>query len=453
MRRCSRFLLLPVLIVTPVLARPAPKAVPRVPKVVYASYTLSNGLRVFLLHDTSAPVVSVEIVYNVGAFVEPPGRTGFAHLFEHMMFQGSKNVGKGEHTQLVIDNGGTMNGGTSFDFTTYYETVPANQLELALFLEADRMGTLDISQQNLDNQRNVVQEERRMRYDNAPYGTMGERMQKAAFMKSPYQHTPIGSMADLNKADLAYVRRFFHTFYAPNNAALCVAGDFEPAKARALIARYYSKIARGPKPVFPSLAEPSQTSERRVVYTDKLAPLPMFEAGYHQPDGKSKDAAALDILSIILSDGRSSRLYQSLVEKKQVCTGVSANSGGGRGPDLFTFQMSFGPGQDIAKAEQALYAEIAKVQKNGVTPQEIATARTQSLRRTISERRSTLALAMSIAINSVVYNEPNRVNTDLARLDAVTAADVQRVARKYLVSTNRTVVIAQPGAAKEGTGR
>lgn len=453
MRKCLRFLILPVLLAAPALARPAPKAVPRVPPVVYSSYALPNGLRVFLLHDTTAPVVSVEVVYNVGAFVEPAGRTGFAHLFEHMMFQGSKNVGKGEHTQLVVDNGGTMNGGTSFDFTTYYETVPANQLELALFLEADRMGTLDVSQKNLDNQRNVVQEERRMRYDNAPYGTMSERMQRAAFMKSPYQHTPIGSMDDLNKADLAYVRRFYHTFYAPNNAVLCVAGDFDPSKTRAMVAKLYGKIARGPKPVFPSLAEPPQIAERRVVYVDKLAPLPMYQAGYHQPNGKDKDAAALDVLSTILSDGRSSRLYQALVEKQQVCTGINASSGGGRGPDLFTFRMSFGPGQSVEKAEKALYAEIAKVQKNGVTAQEIATARTQALRSAISGRTSSLALAMSIAINAVVYNEPNRVNTDLARLNAVTAAEVQRVAKKYLVSSNRTVVIAQAGAAKEGTGR
>jgi predicted Zn-dependent peptidase len=453
MRNRLHLLLVPLLLAAPALARPAPRAIPHVPPVVFTSYTLPNGLRVFFLHDASAPVVSVEVVYNVGSFVEPPGRTGFAHLFEHMMFQGSKNVGKGEHTQLVVDNGGTMNGGTSFDYTAYYETLPANQLELALFLEADRMGTLDISQRNLDNQRNVVQEERRMRYDNAPYGTMGERLQKAAFTKSPYQHTPIGSMDDLNKADLAYVRRFFHTFYAPNNAVLCVVGDFDPSRARTLIKKYYAKIARGPKPVMPSLYEPPQTAERRVVYADALAPLPAFVAGYHQPSGKDKDASALDVLAGILTRGRSSRLYHSLVEQQQVCTSVSANSGGGRGPDLFTIQMEFGPNQSVEKAEQSLYAQIAKIQESGVTAREMATARTQALRSEIAGRRSSLARAMEIGVTAVIYNDPNRMNTNLTRLYGVTAADVQRVARKYLTSANRTVVYALPGAAKGGNGR
>ena len=449
MRHFSRLWVLPAMLCAPAFARSAPQAAPLVPRVVYTSYTLPNGLRVFFSRDTTAPVVSVNIVYNVGAFVEPPGRTGFAHLFEHMMFQGSKNVGKGEHTQLVIDNGGTMNGGTSFDFTTYYETVPANQLELALFLEADRLGTLDVSQANLDNQRGVVKEERRMRYDNQPYGTMGEKLQNAAFLKSPYKHTPIGSMDDLNKADLTYVRRFYHTFYAPNNAVLCVTGDFEPARAKALIAKYYGKFKRGPKPTLPSLIEPPQTAERRVVYADKLAPLPSYEAGYHIPSGNDKDAPALDMLSSILSGGKSSRLWQSLVEKQQVCTSASAGAGAGRGPDLFSFRMSFGPGQSVDKAEKALYAEIRRVQKGGVTAQEIQTARTQALQSAIESRRTSLGRAMAIAINAVVYGDPNRVNTDLSRFYSVTAADVKRVARKYLASTNRTVVIAQPGAGKE----
>lgn len=449
MRRFSRLWVLPALLIAPVSARSAPNAVPFVPRVVYTTYTLPNGLRVFFTRDTTAPVVSVNIVYNVGAFVEPPGRTGFAHLFEHMMFQGSKNVGKGEHTQLVVDNGGTMNGGTSFDFTTYFETLPANQLELGLFLEADRMATLDVSQVNLDNQRGVVKEERRMRYDNQPYGTQGERLQNAAFMKSPYKHTPIGSMDDLNKADLAYVRKFFRTFYAPNNAVLCVSGDFEPARARALIAKYYGKIKRGPKPVLPSMNEPPQTMERRVVYTDKLAPLPSYVAGYHIPSGNDKDSSALDVLASILSGGKSSRLWQSLVEKQQVCTSVRAGAGAGRGPDLFSFRMAFAPGQSVEKAEKALYAEIQRLQKTGVTAEEIQTARTQALQSSIEGRRTSLGRAQAIAISAVVYGDPNRINTELARSYAVTAADVKRVARKYLVSSNRTVVIAQPGAAKE----
>jgi zinc protease len=246
------------------------------------------------------------------------------------------------------------------------------------------------------------------------------------------------------------VRRFFHTFYAPNNAVLCVSGDFSPAQVRSLVAKYFSKIPRGRKPTLPSLIEPLQKAERRVTYTDALAPLPAYLAGYHQPSGKDKDAPALDMLSYILSAGKSSRLYQSLVERQQVCTSVSAGSGGGRGPDLFTFRMSFGPGQSVQRAEAALYAEIVKLQKYGVTPAEMQVARTQALRSAIDNRADSLSRALGIGLNAVMYNDPNRINTDLARLDAVTAADVIRVARKYLISTNRTVVIALPGAKGGG---
>jgi predicted Zn-dependent peptidase len=422
-------------------------SLPKVPPVVFTQYTLPNGLKVILSRDTSAPVVSVAICYNVGSFVERPGHTGFAHLFEHMMFQGSANVGKGEQSALVSNNGGVMNGGTSQDYTLYYESLPDNQLPLALFLEADRMGTLDISQANLDNQRNVVQEERRMRYDNQPYGTLSEKLQDLAYTQSPYKHTTIGSMDDLNAASLDEVRQFFKTYYAPNNAVLAIVGNFDPDAARALVKKDFGGIASGPKPDFPSLFEPEQTAERRLVYTDALARLPLYVSAYHIPDGNDPDAPALQVLATILAGGKSSSLWQSLVEKQQVAVSVSANGSAGRGPDLFTFQMALGPGQEVAPAETALDAEIAKVQKDGVTADELNTARRQFLTNAVDARTTSLAIAQNLAGDAVIYGDPDRMNEELSRLNAVTAADVKRVAMKYLKPTNRSVVIAMPPAA------
>lgn len=444
--RLSRFApaLLALLLAAPAAVGKPP---PAVPPVTFSEYTLPNGLKVILSRDAAAPVVSVAVCYNVGSFVERPGRTGFAHLFEHMMFQGSANVGKGEHSALISSNGGIMNGGTSQDDTLYFEELPANQLPLALFLEGDRMASLDISQANLDNQRNVVQEERRMRYDNQPYGTLYEKLQALAFTQSPYKHTPIGSMEDLNAATLSDVRHFFKTYYAPNNAVLAIVGDFKDADARALVKKYFGDIPSGPKPDFPSLFEPPQEAERRLVYTDDLARLPLYVSAYHIPRGTDPDAPALRMLAMILAGGKSSILWQSLVEEKQVAVSVFANGDAGRGPDLFSFQMALGPGQEVAPAEAALDAEIARVQKDGVTQDQMETARRQFLTNAIDARATTLNIAREIAGDAVVYGNPNRINEEMDRLRAVTPADVQRVAREYLKSANRTVVIAMPPAA------
>jgi predicted Zn-dependent peptidase len=456
--KISRFLL-PVLLAAPVALpvavaqppKPAPRAsatatLPKVPPVAFTEYKLPNGLKVILSRDTSAPVVSVAICYNVGSFVERPGCTGFAHLFEHMMFQGSENVGKGEHSALVSNNGGIMNGGTSQDYTIYFEQLPANQLPLALFLESDRMGSLDISQANLDNQRNVVQEERRLNYDNRPYGTLSEKLQALAFTQSPYKHLPIGSMEDLNAADLADVRSFFKTWYAPNNAVLAIVGDFDVENARTLVTKYFGDIPGGPKPDYPSLDEPPQETEHRLVYVDDLARLPLYVAAYHIPNGNDPDGPALRMLATILAGGKSSILWQSLVERQQVAVSVGANGDAGRGPDLFSFQMALGPGQEVSPAEAALEAEIARVRKDGVTAEEMETARRQFLTGAIYDRTSTLGIAQNLARDSVVYGNANRMNEDMERIRAVTAADVKRVATTYLNPTNRTVVIAMPPA-------
>src|SRR5258708_5238706 len=251
-----------------------------VPQIKFTDYRLANGLRVILSVDHSAPVVAVSVTYDVGSRNERPGRTGFAHLFEHMMFQGSQNVGKGEHMLLIQDNGGTMNGTTNQDRTNYFETVPANQIDLALFLEADRMRSLDISQANLDNQRAVVQEEKRQSYDNQPYGQMRETIQQLAYSSFGYRHTTIGSMADLNAATLEDVRSFFKPYYAPNNACIAIVGDFKEADAKKKIEKYFGGIPRQPAPPPVDLTETPLTGEKRKDLLDPLARLTRYEAAY-----------------------------------------------------------------------------------------------------------------------------------------------------------------------------
>lgn len=427
---------------------PAESGAPAVPKVSFERYSLPNGLKVILSPDRSAPVVALALTYNVGSWVEPVGKTGFAHLFEHMMFQGSTNVAKGEHNALIFENGGILNGTTSHDRTNYYMTLPANQLEMGLFLEADRMASLDVSQENLDNQRAVVQEERRRSYDNRPYGKLYEAILNEAYETFGYKHSTIGTMEDLNAATLEDVKTFFRTYYAPNNAVLTLAGDFDTNEAKDLIQKYFGSIPRGPAPALPELNEPKQTSERVTTLKDPLAPLPVWVAAYDIPHGLHADFPALDVLASVLSSGRSSRLYKALVEQKKVVTGVSANAQARRGPGIFTLEMEFAEGQEMPPALDALDEAIRRVQESGVTEEEIAKVRTMARRGHIESLRGVESLAISLGENEVMFGDANRVNSYFEQVYDVTPADVQRVARQYLLSSNRSVVIVEPASAR-----
>ncbi len=433
-----------------------PEAKARVPQIKFTDYRLSNGLRVILSVDHSAPVVAVSVTYDVGSRNERPGRTGFAHLFEHMMFQGSQNVGKGEHMLLVQDNGGTMNGTTNSDRTNYFETVPANQLDLALFLEADRMRALDISQTNLDNQRAVVQEEKRQSYDNQPYGGMNEAMQGLIYSSFGYKHTTIGSMDDLNAATLDDVKSFFKTYYAPNNAAIAIVGDFNEAAAKSKIEKYFGAIARQPQPPTPDLTETPLIGEKRKELIDPLAQLTRYEAAYKTVSGDSPDTAALQMLGTILSSGRTGRLNQDVVEKR-IALNANAGMGPSRGPGLFTFSATVPPGGNAADVEKAFDAEIARIQNDGVTEAEIQRAKTQARAGALvgggggrggggrgGGLQSVLGRANQLSQNAIFYNDPGRINTQLPKLEAVTAADIKRVAKQYLQKDSRAVVIASP---------
>src|SRR5262249_41147855 len=278
------------------------------PTITFKDVKLKNGLRVIVSEDHSAPTFSIAVTYNVRSAHPTARRTGFAHLFEHMMFKGSENVGPGEHFALVFNNGGTMNGDTTQDRTQYYETLPANQLELALFLESDRMRSLDINKANLDNQRNAVQEERRLGLDNQPYGRTLQRIGEQWYDNEAYRHWVIGSMDDLNAASVDDVATFFKTYYAPNNAVLSIVGDVDTAKTMTLIEKYFGPITRQPQPKRPDLTEPTHKAERRSSLEDPLARLARVDVAYVTPPAGTPEFDALDVLSWVLSSGRSSRL-------------------------------------------------------------------------------------------------------------------------------------------------
>jgi predicted Zn-dependent peptidase len=417
------------------------------PVIKFTDVKLKNGLRVIISEDHTAPTVSVAVNYFVGSADEKARRTGFAHLFEHMMFKGSENVGPGEHPALIFTNGGSMNGTTNQDRTLYYETVPANQLELAIFLEADRMKSLDINKANLDNQKGAVQEERRLRMDNQPYGKTFERIGEQAYDNPAYKHSVIGSMEDLSAASVDDVATFFKTYYAPNNAVLSIVGDVDTKKTMALIEKYFGTIARQPDPKRPDLTEPPHTAERRSTIDDPLARLPRIDIAWIVPPAQSPDSAALDVLSDVLSTGRSSRIYQSLVREKQLATSAGAFAADSKGPGLFSASATIAPGKKPEEVETALYEEIEKIKNGPIADWEIEKAHNSARRSQAAQATSSLTRAIQLGEYAMFYNNPNLINTRTDQILKVTTADVQRVAKKYLTKENRSVVITVPKAA------
>ena len=417
------------------------------PVVKFTDVKLKNGLRVIISEDHTAPTVAVAVNYYVGSADEKARRTGFAHLFEHMMFKGSENVGPGEHPALIFSNGGSMNGTTNQDRTLYFETLPANQLELALFLEADRMKSLDINKANLDNQRGAVQEERRLRVDNQPYGQTFEKTGEQAYDNPAYKHSVIGSMEDLNAASVDDVATFFKTYYAPNNAVLSIVGDVDPKKTMALVEKYFGTIARQPDPKRPDLAEKPHTAERRSTIEDPLARLPRLDIVWIGPPANTADSAALDVLSTVLSSGRSSRLNQAIVREKQLATSAAFFSGDSKGPGLLTAFAMVAPGKKAEEVEAALYDEIEKVKTGPIADWEIEKAHNSARRQQAGQVTSTLSRAIQLGEYAMFFNDPNLINTRTEKILKVTAADVQRVAQKYLTKENRSVIVTMPKAS------
>jgi len=413
-------------------------------RIPIEQHTLDNGLRVIFSEDHAAPTVSLCVTYDVGSRNELPGHTGFAHLFEHMMFQGSENVGKGEHLILVHVNGGDVNGTTSNDSTIYFERVPANQLDMALFLESDRMRALRINQANLENQRSTVEEERRLRVDNQAYGKTNEVLSDLAYDNFAYKHSTIGSMTDLDKASLEDVAQFFKTYYAPNNAVLAIVGDFNSTETLAKIKKYFGDIPRQPAPPAVDMTEPAQTAERRTVVDDAFARLPRLDVVYKTIPANTPDFYALDMLGDILFGGPSSRLYQKLVKEKAVALQVFGGVDFRRGPALFQAFALLKPGQDAGEVEKLIYEEFERVKTEGVTPAEMRKVLIQDRLQQAESMTGTMSRARSLAQYAVYFHDPDLINTILSKYSEITPTDIQRVARQYLGASQRTVVWTNP---------
>src|ERR1041385_3964227 len=450
MRRVSRLFASSFICALSVVALQAQTA--RSVRVDFKETTLKNGLRVITVEDHSAPVIAVSITYNVGSRNERQGRTGFAHLFEHMMFKGSENVGSGEQFLLIFNNGGNMNGTTNEDRTNYFEVLPPNQLDLGLFLEADRMKSLAITKENLDNQRNAVQEERRLGVDNQPYGKSEELQQGLLYDNFAYKHTTIGSMDDLNAATVEDVAAFFKMYYAPNNAVLTLVGDFKTDEALAKIRSSFESIPRQPDPPSVDMTEPQQKAERRATFEDVLARAPRVDLAYKAVPGNTADFYALQVLSAVLQGGQSSRLYQKLVKEKEMVTNVGGFMDEKRGVGAFYTNATLRPNVKTDDVEAAIYEEIDRLKKEPIADWELQKAKNTTRRNFINNLQSSLARAVIIGQYTVYYNDPNLINTRLDKVAAVTKEDVQRVANKYLVDTNHTVVITMPAKAKPATG-
>jgi zinc protease len=413
-------------------------------RIPIQQYKLDNGLHIVLSEDHSAPTYGISITYNVGSHNEHAGRTGFAHLFEHMMFEGSENVGKGEHMFLVENNGGDMNGTTTEDRTNYFESFASNQLDLGLFLESDRMRSLAVNQANLDNQRNAVQEERRLGVDNQPYGETSEVLQGLIYDNFANKHSVIGSMQDLNAATVKDVQDFFRIYYAPNNAVLTLVGDFQPAEALAKIKKYFGDIPAQSAPPVPDLAEPKQTAERRKTIEDPFAQVPRLDIAFKTPPGNTADVYALDVLSTVLGEGQSSPLYQSLVKDKELAVNVFCYIEEHKGPSTFNVVVLARPGKDLKEVEKAVYAELEKAKSEPIPDWELDKARMMERHQTAEELQSTLYRAYIIGEMASIYGDPNLINTRFDKIASVGKDDLQRVAKTYLTEENRTVVTTLP---------
>ncbi|MFT2011185.1 pitrilysin family protein [Pontibacter sp. 13R65] len=417
-------------------------------KIEFTQFTLNNGLHVILHQDNSTPNVAVSVLYHVGSKNEVEGRSGFAHFFEHLMFEGTENIGRGEYMSMVSKAGGTLNANTSFDRTYYYELLPSNQLELGLWMEAERMRAAKIDEVGVETQRKVVQEEKRERIDNQPYGSMGENMFGTAFQVHPYKWMPIGSFEDLKKASIEEFRDFYKTFYVPNNATLSIAGDIDVAKTRKLVEQYFASIPRGTKEIpRPNVQEPKQTAERRKTVYDNIQ-LPAVIQGYHIPAQGTEDFYALSMLTTLLSGGESARLPKALVDKQQKAVAAASVPFPTEDPGLFLTYAIANMGVDVADLEAAMDAEIERVKKEPLEDREFQKLHNQIESQFVQQSTTVAGRAEQLANYHVYFGDANLINTELARYQKVTKEDIRRVANQYLTKENRVVLHYLPKSAQ-----
>ena len=430
-----------------VLTTPTQAAV-RPPKLDYTMTTLANGMNVVFLEDHSTPIVHLQMWYHVGSKNERAGRTGFAHLFEHMMFKGSKNVEPEGHPSYISSVGGQSNAYTNEDATVFWETVPSQYLPLVLWLEADRLASLRIEEKVFKTEREVVKEERRMRIENQPYGRLQEIIADQTFMVHPYKHPVIGSMKDLEASSIDDVREFFQTYYVPNNATAVLVGDFDTKEALALVTQYLGRVPKSEKPVPRDIPkEPVQTKERRVTIEESW-PLPAVVVAHHITFDGNPDSYPLHVASKILSDGQSSRIYRKLVYEKGIA--LAAFGGGNiiEDPNLFFAVAIVQPGHTTEEAANALIAELDKLRNEPVTAAELQQAKNQFARDYILQRDSNQSKAEVLGHAVVIHNDIKTADGEFDIFQNLTAADVQRVARTYFTPENRVVLTIMPKGTK-----
>jgi predicted Zn-dependent peptidase len=414
------------------------------PQVPIEEFTLENGLRVVMSEDRSVPVVSVAVYYDVGSRNEREGRTGFAHLFEHMMFQGSENVPKAAHFQYIFNSGGTMNGTTSSERTNYYETLPSHQLPLALWLESDRMRSLKVTQENLDNQRNAVQEEKRLTYDNRPYSNAFLHLNELVFKNPANAHSTIGSMEDLDDASVEDVREFFRIYYAPNNAVLSIVGDFDPQEARALVEKYFATIPSQPAPPTVDVSEPAEVAAHFESYPDRFAQLPALMLGWKSPVRRTPEFYALMLASDLLLEGESSRLYQKLVKGDESVVAVQGGVAERRGPSsLYLFAIPK-PGKTTEDIRRTIEAEIRRLADEGPTAEEMEKLRNNLLNDAVRGRQSTMFRAQMLAEYALYDRDPSLFNTEFESYLRVTPEEIREAAARHLATDNFSLIEVVP---------
>lgn len=425
----------------------APPAAGQALDLPIATFVLDNGLRVVVAPNPLVPTVAVGIHYDVGSAVETPGRTGFAHLFEHMMFEGTENVGKAEHFAIVEEAGGVCNGATGPDHTEYWQSLPRNALELALWLEADRMTGLALTPENFENQRAAVLQERQENIDNRPYYPSFLRITELAYGDFfPYAHPVIGEAADVAAMPFDETREFFRRHYVPRNAVLVVAGDVEPAEARTLAEKYFGAIPPGDPPPFSLPAWTPPAGERTETMVDPLAPLPAFHVAWHVPPYRSPASYALDLLAVWLTDGETAPAYRDLVKQRGLLQQLELGLDERRGPDLFSAWAVVAPGHDGPEARAALDEWIARVAADGIPEAALARAKNRRRARFLESIRSNLRLANELARYWLYYGDPRLLLGELERWDAVTADDVRHAAATWLRPDNRVVLDVVPAA-------
>jgi zinc protease len=427
---------------------PAGKPV-TVPPLEFKHSTLPNGLEVYSVEDHSSPTVAVQVWYHVGSKDDPPGRSGFAHLFEHMMFKGNEHLSPDAFEQLTENIGGENNAYTAEDVTVYHEVVPSNYLNPILWAEAERMSSLALNEENFKSERDVVKEEYRQRIDANPFGDFYLDSIKNSYAVHPYKRPGIGSMANLDASKLPEVRTFHSTFYRPDNATLIVVGDFRPDELQGWVEKYFGAVKK-PETKIPrvTVKEPPRKEDKRIVEYSAKAPLPAVAISYLAPSLRSEDAPALQLADEILAGGESSRLYQALVYREQVAQRVSFDADLNEDLGLLTTRMILATGKTPAEAESSFQKQVDDVLKNGVTEAELEKAKTRFLTGKLLERETNNGRASALGEAAVLYGDPNRVNTDLAKLQAVTAEQIKTVLNRYLAGPKKVTIEYLPESMK-----